>query len=65
LLFAAGHLQQIKEVAAKTVREIDDLADKAHVAIYREHPFLEPSDQAQWLRRILNCPEVRTALHLN
>lgn len=65
LLFAAGHLQQIKEVASETVREIDDLADKAHAAIYREHPFLEPSDQAEWLRRILDRPEVRTTLHLN
>ena len=65
LLFAAGHLQRIKEVAVETVREIDDLADKSHAAIYREHPFLEPSDQAAWLRRILNRPEVRTALHLN
>jgi RNA polymerase sigma factor (sigma-70 family) len=65
LLFAAGHLQRIKEVAAETVREIDNLADKSNAAIYREHPFLEPSDQAEWLRRVLNRAEVRTALHLN
>jgi RNA polymerase sigma factor (sigma-70 family) len=65
LLFAANHMQRIREVAAETVREIDDLADKSYAAIYREHPFLEPSDQAEWLRRILNRPEVRTALHLN
>jgi RNA polymerase sigma factor (sigma-70 family) len=65
LLFAAGHLQRIKEAAVETAREIDDLADRSYAAIYREHPFLEPSDQAEWLRRILNRPEVRTALHLN
>jgi RNA polymerase sigma factor (sigma-70 family) len=65
LLFAHGHLQRIKEVAVETAREIDDLADRSYAAIYREHPFLEPADQAEWLRRILNRPEVRTALHLN
>jgi RNA polymerase sigma factor (sigma-70 family) len=65
LLFAAGHLQRINEAAVETVREIDDLAEKSYAAIYREHPFLEPSDQAGWLRGILNRPEVRTALQLN
>ncbi|BBO36022.1 RNA polymerase sigma factor [Lacipirellula parvula] len=65
LLFATGHFQRIKEVAFETAREIDDLADRSYAAIYREHPFLEPTDQAEWLRRILNQPEVRTALHLN
>jgi RNA polymerase sigma factor (sigma-70 family) len=65
LLFADGHLQRIREVAVETAREIDDLADRSYAAIYREHPFLEPSDQAEWLRRILTRPEVRTALHLN
>jgi hypothetical protein len=65
LLFAAGHTQRIKEVAGETDREIDDLADRSYAAIYREHPFLEPADQADWLRRVLNRPEVRTALDLN
>jgi RNA polymerase sigma factor (sigma-70 family) len=65
LLFAAGHLQRINEAAVETVREIDDLAEKSYAAIYREHPFLEPSDQSAWLRGILNRPEVRTALQLN
>lgn len=65
LLFATGHLQRIKEVAVETARKIDDLADRSYAAIYREHPFLEPTDQAEWLRRMLSRPEVRTALHLN
>ncbi len=65
LLFAAGHLQQIKEVASETVRKVDDLAEMSYAAIYREHPFLEPSDQAAWLKHILSRPDVRTALHLN
>jgi RNA polymerase sigma factor (sigma-70 family) len=65
LLFVAGHLQRIGDVAAETAREIDDLTDRSYAAIYREHPFLEPSNQAEWLRGMLNQPEVRTALHLN
>lgn len=65
LMFISPHLQRISEVAADTVREIDDVADRSYAAIYRDHPFLTPSDQAQWLRRILDRPDVRTTLHLN
>ena len=65
LLFVPLHVQRINEAAADTVREIDDVVDRSYAAIYRDHPFLEPSDQAQWLRRILDRPEVRTTLHLN
>lgn len=65
LLFSSPHFQRISEVAADTVREIDDVADRSYAAIYRNHPFLMSSEQAQWLRQILDLPEVRTTLHLN
>lgn len=65
LLFVASHAQRINEAAAATVREIDDVVDRSYATIFREQPFLEPSDQAQWLRRILDGPEVRSTLHLN
>jgi RNA polymerase sigma factor (sigma-70 family) len=65
LLFAARHVQRIKDAAADTGRKIDDVVDRSYAAVYRDHPFLEPSDQAQWLRRILDRPEVRATLHLN
>jgi RNA polymerase sigma factor (sigma-70 family) len=65
LLFVPQHVQRIKEAAADTAREIDDVVDRSYAAIYRDHPFLQPSDQAQWLRRILDRPEVRTTLRLN
>jgi RNA polymerase sigma factor (sigma-70 family) len=65
LLFVPQHVQRISEAAADTVREIDDVVDRSYAAIYRDHPFLKPSDQAQWIRRILDRPDVRTALHLN
>jgi hypothetical protein len=36
-----------------------------YAAIYRDHPFLQPADQVDWLRRLLENREVRAALHLN
>jgi RNA polymerase sigma factor (sigma-70 family) len=65
LLFVASHAQRINEAAADTAREIDDVVDRSYATIFRAHPFLEPSDQAQWLRKILDGPEVRSTLHLN
>jgi RNA polymerase sigma factor (sigma-70 family) len=65
LLFAREHVQRISEAAADTVRSIDNVADRSYAAIYRDQPFLEPANQALCLRRILDRPEVRTALHLN
>lgn len=65
LLFSSPRVQQIRDAAADTVREIDEVADRSFAAIYRDHPFLKPSDQAQWLRRILDRPDVRATLHLN
>ncbi len=64
LLFVSLHVQRIKDAAADTAREIDGIVDGQYAAIYRDHPFLQPSDQVQCLRRILDRPDVRTALHL-
>jgi RNA polymerase sigma factor (sigma-70 family) len=65
LLFVPLHVQRIKDVAADTVREIDEVVNDQYAAIYRDHPFLQPSDQVQWLRKILDQPDLRTALQLN
>src|SRR6476620_3302806 len=45
--------------------EIDDVVERQHAAIFRDHPFLQPSDQIHWLRCILQTGDVRAALHLN
>jgi RNA polymerase sigma factor (sigma-70 family) len=65
LLFVPLHVRRIREAAADTVREIEEVFDRHSAAVYREHPFLQPSDQTAWLRQILDRPEVRAALHLN
>lgn len=64
LLFASEHVLRIREAAAGTVREIEDVVEREYAAIFRDHPFLQPPEEALWLRRILDRPDVRTALHL-
>jgi hypothetical protein len=65
LWFVPQHVERIKDVAAETVREIEDLLEGQYAAIYRDPPFLQPADQVDWLRRILESQDVRAALHLN
>src|SRR5579872_1550337 len=48
LQFVSLHVRRIREAAANTVREIDEVMDRQYAALYREHPFLQPSDQVQW-----------------
>ena len=65
LLFVPLHVQRVKEVAAETVRRIEDVVEQRYASVYRDHPFLQPSDQADWLRRVLENGDVRAALRLN
>jgi len=65
LLFVPEHLERVRDVASNAVREIEDLVEQQHAAIYREHPFLRPADEIQWLRHILQRDDVCGALHLN
>jgi RNA polymerase sigma factor (sigma-70 family) len=65
LLFVPQHVERVRDVAPETVRDIEDIVERQHVAIYRDHPFLQPSDQVSWLRRMLESEDVRGALHLN
>jgi RNA polymerase sigma factor (sigma-70 family) len=65
LLFVPEHVERVREVAGETVREIEDLVEQQHAANFRDHPFLQPADQTDWLRRMLETPIIRVALHLN
>src|SRR5262245_15385273 len=65
LMFVPQHLERVRHVAPEAVREIEDVVERQHAAIYREHPFLQPPDQVAWLRRILASGDLRAALHLN
>jgi len=65
LRFVPEHIERIRDVAAERFREIDDAVAARHAAIYRDHPFLRPSDQVAWFRGLLERAEVRAALNLN
>lgn len=65
LLFTSQRTEQIKDVAPQVVRAIEDVVEQQHAALYRDHPFLQPADRIDWLRRILASSEVRASLHLN
>src|SRR5262245_30336223 len=64
LMFVPQHLERVRDVAPEAVRDIEDAVERQHVAIYRDHPFLQPTDQVGWLRRMLETEEVRRALRL-
>jgi RNA polymerase sigma factor (sigma-70 family) len=64
LRFVSLHVRRIRDAAANTVREIDDVVEQQYATIYREHPFLQPSEQVEWLRQVLEQPDIRSALHL-
>lgn len=64
LWFVPQHVERVKDIAAETVREIEDVVEEQYAAIYRDHPFLQPSDQVNWFRRMLENQDVRAALHI-
>src|SRR5207253_4817315 len=65
LWFVPEHVERVKDVAAETVRAIEDVVEGQYAAIYRDHPFLRPPDQVPLLRRMLESEELRGALRLN
>jgi len=65
LQFASLHLRKIKEAAAGTVGTIENAVDEQFAAIFREHPFLAPQDQINWLRQLFSQGDFGNALHLN
>lgn len=65
LIFAAEHIERVRDVAGETVRDIEDVVEQQHAALYREHPFLRPADETQWLQRLLQRADVRGTLRLD
>ncbi|EDL60890.1 RNA polymerase sigma factor sigW [Gimesia maris DSM 8797] len=65
LLFVPQHVQRISEVASDTIRKMDDATEQQYAALFRTHPFLEPSSQIDWLQQLLEQPGIRAALRLN
>jgi RNA polymerase sigma factor (sigma-70 family) len=65
LQFVTQHVEQIAGAAAGALRTIEHSVDEQYATIFREHPFLEPRSQLDWLRQLLTRGELGTALNLN
>ncbi len=65
LQFVPLHLRRISEAAEGIVRTIENLVEEQYAAIFREHPFLEPKNQFDWLRQLLDKGDFGTALHFS
>lgn len=65
LQFVPLHRQRISEAAEGVVRTIENTLEEQYAAIFREHPFLEPRNQLDWLRQLLDRGDFGTALQLN
>jgi hypothetical protein len=65
LQFVPLHVRRVREVAPALVRQMEDVVEGRHAAVYRDHPFLQPADQVAWLRRMLDSDQVRGALRLS
>lgn len=65
LLFVPRHVELVRDIVPATVQAVEDVVERQHVAIYRDHPFLQPPDQVGWFRRMLESADLRQALHLN
>ncbi len=64
LLFVPQHFERIRSVAQPTVREIEDVVERQHADIFRDHPFLQPADHVGWLRRTIAGEHLRGTLNL-
>ena len=63
LLFARERIQQVRDVLPQTYEAITTLDDQ-HAEIYRQHPFYDPPDLVQALRRLIDSAEFRRATDL-
>jgi RNA polymerase sigma factor (sigma-70 family) len=62
LRFAPAHVRRVEEVAASRVSELDDLVERRHATLFREHPFHDPGDESDLLRKLLASPEMERAI---
>lgn len=65
LQFVPLHMRRISEAAEGIVRTIENTVDEQYAAIFREHPFLEPKNQFDWLQQLLDKGDFGKALQLN
>ncbi len=65
LQFVPLRRQRISEAAEGIVRTIENTMDDQYAAIFREHPFLAPTNEVDWLRHLLDRGDLGAALELH
>ncbi|HEV2238928.1 MAG TPA: RNA polymerase sigma factor [Ktedonobacterales bacterium] len=63
--FTREHFGRIAAIAPDRTQELDQLVERQHAAIYRDHPFLAAPDLVSKFRQLLNLPAFRTSLMLD
>lgn len=63
--FVSHHQHRMMEVSVDAVRTLESSMDAEYATLFREHPFLEPKSEVDWLRQLLDRDDFGQALHLN
>jgi len=64
LLFARERVIRVREVAEKTLDNLDDL-QTAFAEVHRDHPFHEPPDFVAALRSLIDSADFKSTLELD
>lgn len=64
LRFVPERVRSIQQISPARLSELDSLVDRRYAALFRDHPFYAPKDEADLLRRLLTDPEFQRTLDL-
>ena len=56
---------QVNELISEKINQFDDTIYSNFIKLYRSHPFYEPSDLTEWIRKILEKQEFKEIFDLN
>ena len=59
LKFNSKHVQRVKSIVTEEAHWVEDALDMRAQNLFRDHPFQEPSNNVQILKKILDCKEVQ------
>lgn len=56
---------KVNEIISKKINRFDDAVYSDFIKLYRNHPFYEPSDLTEWIKKILDRQEFKEIFDLN
>ncbi len=65
LLFTSDHFDRVRDVSEKMVRDIEDIVERQHTELFQDHPFLQPTQEIEWLQRLLERKDIQRTLRLS